>query len=188
MLVACLFEGIRCARRRVLSINVPKKRLAWKIILACFSSRILQLTNDGPFASALCCGVRNVPDMFCFFGGPFINSHGTFGYLFGYVMFRQSCVLVRFFRLSWTFLFHTDNTAYGSWHVKENGRRRRESLEGSGGKLHQKVLKFRSPEIPFPEISGQMMIFEGHTSPYLKFPKRSSIYFGLVWIAGICPP
>ena len=103
MLVASLFEGIRCARRRVLSINVPKK---------------------------------------------------------------TSCL---------------ENNS----RMERKGKRAPESLEGSGGKLHQKVLKFRSPEIQFPEISGLMMIFEGHTSPYLKLPKRSSTYFGLVWIGGI---
>ena len=44
---------------------------------------------------------------------------------------------------------------------KEDERWRRESVGGSGGMLPQKFLKFRSPEMPFPEaISSSYLILE----------------------------
>ena len=47
---------------------------------------------------------------------------------------------------------------------KPEALRRRQSLGGSGGMLPQKMLKFRSPEMPFPEAISrsyliQVMIF-----------------------------
>ena len=41
---------------------------------------------------------------------------------------------------------------------KENERRRRETLAGSGGMLPQKLFMFRASEMPFPMFSGGIFI------------------------------
>ena len=47
------------------------------------------------------------------------------------------------------------------WGGKEKERRRCKLLEGSRGMLPQKIFKFRSPKMPFPEAnSGQVMFFQ----------------------------
>ena len=66
------------------------------------------------------------------------------------------------------------NLCGGGGGGKPEARRWRQSLGGCGGMLTQKILKFRSPEMPFPEaISSSYLIqviwfFNGnHTTPYL---------------------